>query len=120
MNRNAPDLDKSFSQEKLIYLVLEDYNEPSASFVAAFYVRDDIQLHEEPLRNAVREFVKSGSEESEKALKESRGRFDWGDAMRFVPDSLFEKHGLRRVGNISESCFVDYYETLYDCNADDL
>jgi hypothetical protein len=93
-------------------LVLQDHNEPGASFVVTFDVRGDVASPEDALRGVVKDFLASGSKELDDALKGSRHLLDWGDALCRIPDSFFEKRGLWRWETQAESCFVDYYEIL--------
>ena len=104
---------------KTFNLALQDFNEPTASFVVTFYIKDGLYEPEKALRDTVSEFLSSGSEEARKALKEANGYFNWGDALDSVPDELWEKHGMTRRTAISMSSFVDYNESLFDAASND-
>lgn len=101
-------------------MALQDHNEPAASFVVTFYIKDGLYEPEKALRDAVNEFLSSGTEEALKALKEANCYYNWGDALGSVPDEIWEKHGLTRRTSISMSSFVDYNESLFDSSSDDL
>ena len=105
---------------KTFNLALQDHNEPAASFVVTFYIKDGLYEPEKALRDAVNEFLSSGTEEALKALKEANCYYNWGDALGSVPDEIWEKHGLTRRTSISMSSFVDYNESLFDSSSDDL
>lgn len=97
---------------KTFNLALQDRNEPEASFVVTFYMRDGLYEPEKSLRDAIKDFLSSGTKEAQKALKEANGYFNWGNALGSVPDELWEKYGLSRRTSISMSSFVDYNEML--------
>jgi len=46
------------------------------------------------LRDAVQDYINSGTEESVKALEYACGDFNWADVMSCVPDEYFKKRGL--------------------------
>ena len=104
---------------KILNLAIQDESDPdeSTKFVVSFEIRDDIQQPEQALRDAVQEFINSGTDEAKQAISNTNGLFNWGDAMTAVPDSLFIKHGLTKINAESISVFVNLNELLNDYSA---
>ena len=102
---------------KILNLIIQDWNEPTDranNFAESFEIIGDVQEPEKALRAAVREFIDSGTAEAKQALEYACGCFNWGDAISSVPDSLFEKHGLRKLHCEALDVFVDHDEILCD------
>lgn len=72
-------------------------------WVENFWIDSMVKDPEKSLRNAVRDFLNSGTEEAKAAVEQAAGAFNWGDVLNIVPAVYFLKHGLRRV---------DGYETV--------
>ena len=104
---------------KNFYVAVQDESDPdeSTEFVVSFEVRDDIQQPEQALRETVQEFVNSGTDEAKQAISHANGLFNWGDAMTFIPDNLFMKHGLTKINKESVSVFLNLNELLNDYSA---
>jgi hypothetical protein len=100
--------------EKILNLVVVDHSEPfkPMACVHSFAYRDDILQPDKALRAAVGEFVTSGTDESEAALKFANGFYNWADAMSTVPNALFEKRGLSRIYQDTVDITVDHDEVL--------
>lgn len=104
---------------KILNLVIEDRSDPrnTTIMVEPFLIKEGIGSNpEKALRDAVREFVASDSEESKKALSYASGYYNWGDAMSSIPEALFEKHGLIRFHQNAVDVVVNHDEIL--CNSD--
>ena len=101
---------------EIFNLIIQDRSDPRATveWVESFKIREDIQQPETALRNAIKEFVNSGTEESKKALEYACGCFNWGDAISSVPDDLYIKHGLTKLNQESIDVYVDHDEILCD------
>ena len=95
----------------LVNLIIIDRNEDSA-MTAVFRAAENNTNPEESLRNAIRDFIESGSDEAEKALEHSCGNFNWGDAICRVPELYYRKHGLEFSGETYTDVVVDRCETL--------
>ena len=104
------------AKTKILNLAVRDESEPydSTEFIVSFEIREDIQQPEQALRNAVQEFINSGTDEAKQALSNARGLFNWGDAMTAVPDNLFIKHGLTKLNTENVDVFVNLNEILSD------
>ena len=77
----------------LAVLLRQGWDEYEVS-IDAFAVSDGVEDPEAALRAAVQDFIDSGTEESEDALKHACGDFNWGDAMNCIPDKYFVNRGL--------------------------
>ena len=100
---------------KILNVIIQDWSDFSNNknqWVESFEIREDVQNPETALRNAVKEFVNSGTEESEKALDYACGGYNWGDVCISVPDEIFVKHGLTRICKDTVNVFVDHDEIL--------
>ncbi len=99
---------------KTLNLVIVDRVEPlkTEAYVHSFSLQGDIKQPEKALRNAVKEFITSGTEECRAALNFANGYYNWGDAMSTVPDSIFEKHGLVRLNQDAVDIIVNHDEVL--------
>ena len=107
---------------KVLNLIVQDRNDfkNPKEFVESYAVREDVQNPEQALRNAIKEFVCSGTEEAKTALSYACGCFNWGDALCNVPESIFIKHGLTPMKQNAVDVFVDHDEILADNDPDDL
>ncbi len=99
---------------RVMNLVMTDLSDPKNAevFVESFDVRSDVADPEKALRDAVNEFVQSGSAASTQALAFANGYYNWGDAMSSIPVSLFSKHGLTRLYRETVDVHVDHNELL--------
>lgn len=66
------------------------------------------------LRAAVKEFL--GSSEAHVAIQVTHGCFNWGDAISFVPDDVWRRHGLRLVETGHTALGVNHNESLLQPN----
>lgn len=83
--------------------------------VENFWVDEDVEDPERALREAVQNFLKSGTEAAREAISYSCGYFNWGDVMSSVPDELFARHGLRKMsGCEAVDVNVEHDEILFD------
>lgn len=106
---------------KIFNLVIQDRSdskERPIEFVESFEVREDVQDPEKALREAIKEFVLSDTDEAKAAISHTCGYFNWADAISAVPESLFIKHGLTLLKQVSIDVFVDHNEILCDLDAD--
>lgn len=101
---------------KTLNLVIEDRSDPRETkvIVEPFHILDETKPPEQALRNAVKEFVSSGTEESKTALHNANGYYNWGDVITTVPDDIFAKHGLLRIMQEAVDIVVDHDEVLCD------
>lgn len=60
-------------------------------------------------RNAAEEFI--SSDEGEKALLDTSGYFNWGDAASYIPDEVYARHGLKELRSSGEISY-DGVDTL--------
>jgi hypothetical protein len=74
---------------------------------------------EQALRDAIKDFLDSGTEDSKNALEYANGHYNWGDAIVTVPPALFEKHGLKPLGQDTVDVRVDHNETFQAESHDD-
>lgn len=77
--------------------------------VDSFEVIAPIESAEHALRNAVAEYLTTDG--GKKAIDDTCEDFNWGDSVNYVPDEIWEKHGLRphpRITNV----MVDQDEVL--------
>jgi len=106
---------------KIFNLVIQDRSdskERPIEFVESFEVREDVQDPEKALREAIKEFVLSDTDEAKAAISHACGHFNWADAISAVPENLFIKHGLTFLKQVSIDVFVDHNEILCDLDAD--
>lgn len=68
-------------------------------WIENFWLEEGVENPEKALREAIQDFLKSGTEASEAALSYACDCFNWGDAMSFVPDEVFARHGLRKISD---------------------
>ena len=99
---------------KILNLVIQDRSNIKniTEWIETFNISDEVQQPETALRNAVKEFVTSGTENAKEALDYACGGYNWGDAMSSVPDKLFMKHGLARLYSETVDVFVEHDEVL--------
>lgn len=57
-----------------------------------FLTDNSVEHPEQAMRTAVAEFL--ASEDGEEAEEETSGDFNWGDAIEYVPDDIWSKHGI--------------------------
>lgn len=105
--------------EKFVNLIINDRGNEAASMVVTYKIEDGISDPEQALRDAIKDFVTSGTEEAKSALREACGCFNWGDAIIRVPDNYFIKHGLAPFQQDAEDVFVDHDEILCDDEPDE-
>lgn len=87
--------------EQLIILVRErDWEDEKWSDM--FSVSDS-QNPEQNFRNAIKEYLLS--EEGKKAIKQTSNDFNWGDAIMYIPETIWNKHGIKSI-NEGESVTV--------------
>lgn len=58
-----------------------------------FLVDRSVEIPEQAMRAAVAEFLASA--DGEESIEETMGDFNWGDAIEYVPDDIWSKHGIR-------------------------
>jgi len=106
---------------KILNLIIQDRSDPKTphEFVESFEIREDVQNPEKALREAIQEFVNSGTDQSRAALSYACGCFNWGDVFSNVPDELFIKHGLTPLKQNAVDVFVDHNEILVSNTSDD-
>jgi hypothetical protein len=108
---------------KILNLVVADFISEigldQTATVSSFMLRDDVSHPETTLRDAVAEFISSGTEESRQALENANGSYNWGDALITVPDEIFKKHGLTRIYQDSVDIYVEHDEILTDSEEDE-
>lgn len=81
-------------------------------WIDTFQVDDSVTNPELALRNAVQEFL--ATEEGKKALEYTTKDFNWGDAVVYVPEEIWAKHGLKFQEVKSVDIKVNQDEVLYD------
>jgi hypothetical protein len=74
-----------------------------------FEVADGVDF-EAALREAVAEFLKT--EDGKQARLAACDDFNWGDAIMYVPDECWAKHGLKMVTDSIETLRVNQDELL--------
>lgn len=58
-----------------------------------FLADESVSIPIKAMRAAVAEFLTT--EDGEASIEDTMGDFNWGDAMEYVPDDIWSKHGLR-------------------------
>lgn len=58
-----------------------------------FLADTTLESPEHAMRTAVAEFLASA--DGEESIEETMGDFNWGDAIEYVPDDIWSKHGVR-------------------------
>ena len=58
-----------------------------------FLADESVSIPIKAMRAAVAEFLTT--EDGEESIEDTMGDFNWGDAMEYVPDDIWSKHGLR-------------------------
>lgn len=107
---------------KILNLAIVDNHNPEnppSIFIESFQYDDGIQDPEKALRDAIREFINSDTEDAKKAKSYSCQSYNWGDAMSSVPDNFFVKHGLVRLNQNAVDVFVDHDEILCETEQPD-
>ena len=69
-------------------------------WVVNFRVDSGVDDPRQALREAVKDFVTSETQEAKASLEYAGGGFNWGDAMSSIPDEVFRRHGLQRLTGI--------------------
>ena len=52
---------------------------------------------EQKIRDAVAEYL--GTPDGQRAIEETCRDFNWGDAILYVPDAIWKKHGITELGD---------------------
>lgn len=65
----------------------------SQLWIDTFIVDDSVKNPEQALRDAVKEFL--ATDEGKKANEYACNDFNWGDAVVYVPEEVWAKHGLK-------------------------
>ena len=60
-----------------------------------FFTITDSTNPEQTLRDAIRAYLLT--EEGKASIKESSEDFNWGDAVLYVPDEFWNKHGIKEI-----------------------
>ena len=82
------------------------------SFIDIFKVDDSVSNIEGAFRAAVADYLKTP--EAKISVEYACGDFNWGDAMMYVPEKIFNQHGIYSVSdNSSVEIFVDQDEVLF-------
>ncbi len=85
----------------------------SECYISSFNVEDDVDNVEQALRDAVNEFL--STDFGAKVIIQNNGHFNWGDAILYVPEFIWSKHGLHSIRHEeSVDIIVDHDEEL--CN----
>lgn len=89
----------------------------SESWTNTFIIDDSVRDPETAIRNAIEEFLKT--EDGWKAIEKTNGAFDFGDAVFYVPEKIWKKHGLKLGGVQTIDILVPQDEVLckdlYEC-----
>lgn len=80
------------------------------TWIDTFEVEDFVENPERAIRDAVKEFL--DTDEGKKALSYTCHDFNWGDAVVYVPEEIWKKHGLRFRTVKSVDVVVDQDEVL--------
>ena len=82
-------------------------------WVENFCLEDSAEDPERALREAIMDFLKSGTEVAKEAISYASGCFNWGDVMCSVPDKFFARHRLRKMSAYEAVAVnVEYDEIL--------
>ena len=85
--------------------------EENEAYTDLFFVSQQVEDVEAALRAAVEEFLTTP--EGREAVEDTHHDFNWGDAIVYVPDEIWGKHGLKLLGEPNyETVFVDQDERL--------
>ena len=113
--RSSTKIETANGADSTVNLVVQRRDGKGAS-VVSFKVCESVDCPEDALRNAIRDFIYSSSEESKKALSRARGYFNWGDALSAIPKEYYSKYGLVPILN---ECAWDDIVVTYDEVLDD-
>jgi hypothetical protein len=93
----------------LVQVIRTDSN--GEEFSEIIEVQDQVDNVEEALRAAVKEYLQT--EDGQDDISRT-GYFDWGSAFTYVPDEIWEKHGLnvQRSEVITETVDLNENEDL--------
>lgn len=80
------------SQPQYVTLIRERSWE-NESWINHFIVSSDNP--EQKLRDAVKEYLQT--DDGKKMIEATSYDFNWGDAINYVPDEIWEKHGVKPV-----------------------
>jgi len=99
---------------KIINLIRERKSEGEV-WVDTFSVEDRVQNPEQSLRDAVCEYLRTPAEID--AIGWATGDFNWWDAIMFVPNDIWNKHGFIPLGMNAINIIVSQDEVL--CEGDE-
>lgn len=101
---------------RILNLIIRDFSSLEWKlWTEPFWVDASVENPESALREAIHDFMVSGSKEAKKAINYACGCFNWGDALSSVPESFFGKYGLRRMsGHEVMDVNVEHDEILWD------
>lgn len=98
---------------KFVNLVIEDN---SNLFNRKFWVfnfillKGSVEQAEKVVRKAVQEYLKTP--EGKRDMEYACGYYNWGDAIRTIPDDFWEEHGLKPINHTATDIWVDHDEIL--------
>lgn len=81
-------------------------------WVDSFLADDSVKNPELSIRSAVKEFL--STEVGKKAVKETMHDFNWGDAVIYVPEKIWNKYGLKFMDVTNVNVPVCQDEVLCD------
>lgn len=86
------------NQSRIMNLIVRDMaSKDWKIWVENFCLEDSVEDPERALREAIKDFLKSGTEAAKEAISYASGCFNWGDVMSTVPNEFFARHGLRKM-----------------------
>lgn len=101
--------------KKLNLIIRLEHKRNNETRIVPFAIGDSVEDPERALRDAVRDFVHSNTDEAKSALEYACGSFNWGDVMSSIPNEYFVKHGLTPIDDDeSIEVMVDHDEILDD------
>ena len=116
-NKDESELTPIFESLQLFHCVIliTDEDDGDSTLTLTFTIIPGSKAEKDPetaLRSAVRDYLESGSKESQNEIKNANGYYNWGDAALTVPEEYFIIHGLRPLKNKSVEIIVDHNEVL--------
>lgn len=98
---------------KIIVNLIRERISENEVWVDSFECDESVINPEQSMRAAVKEYLKT--EEGKKAIKDTCNDFNWGDAVLYVPDKIWNKYGLYPLNrNKSIDIKVNQDEILFE------
>jgi len=74
-------------------MILKENVSRKLIYIDVFRAEDFVINPEQILRAAIKDFL--STPDGEKVIKNTHSKFDWSDALVFVPEEIWNKHGIK-------------------------